>query len=89
MQTQANWWYFVRSWWKTGYLLPGFGLVCRLLGVHFPTYVFHSHNSPQTHQHNVPSLQQLLVFTHNIYIYLFSNDITGTIINLAAFHSFA
>jgi len=71
-------------------------LVCWLLGAHFHPHVFHSHNSPQTHQHNVPSLQQQHAFTHNIYIYLFSsrnspipNDITGTIIPPVAFHSFA
>ena len=40
-------------------------LVCQSLDAHFPTYVFHSYNSPQTHEHNAPSLQQPLVFTHN------------------------
>jgi len=76
--------------------MHSFGLVCRLLDAHFPAYVFHSHNSPQTRQHNVPSLQQPLLFTHNIYIYFFSrrnspipNDITGAIIHLVAFDSFA
>jgi len=50
----------------------------------------------QTHQHNAPSLQQPLVFTHNNYVYLFSkhsspfpNNITGAIVHLVAFHSFA